>query len=265
MEPAPAGRHSGLVVPGGLCGLGRGGGAAAAAGSALAGVVFAEWPASLREEALSFQVLLAHAAVEALAVVVVGQRLNPAVSRLDGESAGEALGGEQLVPVVFAVGLAVLEEEGAVAEQLSAVDTVEAFGVEVLADSVQAIPLDLVSALVAGRGDELLEAVFAVQVALLLHEADVLQRARALAVAAHEVVRAPDLAESRDEGPPDLLVTGAAQRHPGAADGGGVQDTAASDRSGRAGERASLGAPWATSQLGERFQGRGETWRGGEP
>ena len=65
-------------------------------------------------------------------------------------------------------------------------------------------PLDLVAAFVAGRGDELLEAVFAVQVALLLDEADVLQGALALGVAAHEVVGAPDLAQGGDERAPDV-------------------------------------------------------------
>lgn len=234
----------------------------------LTSVVFAERPSSLGEEALSLQVLLAHAAVEALAVVVVGQRFNPAVSRFDGESTSKAFCGEQLIPVVFAVGLAVLEEEGAVSEQFTAIDAVEAFGVEVLANRVQAIPLNLVSAFVTGWCDELFEAVLAVEHALLFDKADVLQRALALRVAASEVVGAPDLAEGRDERSPDLLVTGSAQRYPRAADGGRVQDAAAPDRSGSSCERASLGASGSTSQLGERFQSGGEARRGrrrGEP
>lgn len=63
-------------------------------------------------------------------------------------------------------------------------------------------PLNLVAALVARRCDELFEAVFAVEAALLFDEADVLQGARALGVGAHEVVRAPDLAQGGDERTP---------------------------------------------------------------
>lgn len=51
--------------------------------------------------------------------------------------------------------------------------------------------------LVAGGRDVLLEAEFAVELAALLHEADVLQRAAARRVHAHEVLRAPDAAQRR--------------------------------------------------------------------
>lgn len=54
-------------------------------------------------------------------------------------------------------------------------------------------------ALAADRGQELLEAVLAVQVTLLLDETDVGQRALAVAVVADEVIRAPDATQSGDE------------------------------------------------------------------
>jgi len=67
------------------------------------GVGLAERLASLGEEALSLQVLVALRALEALAVVVVVKSLDPAVAGFNGEAAANALGGEQVVPVSFAV------------------------------------------------------------------------------------------------------------------------------------------------------------------
>lgn len=83
-----------------------------------------------------------HRAVEALTVIVVRERLHPAVARLHREAAREALGGEQLVPVRLAVRLALLEEERTVAEQLAAVRAREALRMEVLADGVQTVALE---------------------------------------------------------------------------------------------------------------------------
>lgn len=107
----------------------------------LAGVVLAERTTTLREEALALEVLFAAGAVEALTVVVVVHRLHPLVAGLHRESAREALGREQLVPVGLAVGVALLEEERAVAEQLAAVRALEALRVELLANGVQTIAL----------------------------------------------------------------------------------------------------------------------------
>lgn len=169
-------------------------------------MVFAEWAASFREEALSLEVLLATGAIEALTVVVIVQGLHPFVAGFDGESAGEALGGEQFVPVGFAIGIAFLQEERAISEQLSAVCTLEALRVELLADGVQAVTLDSGVALAAQGGQELLEAVLAIQIALLLDESDVGQRTLAVGVVADEVIRAPDAAKSGDERTCDNLV-----------------------------------------------------------
>lgn len=71
----------------------------------------AEGATPLGEEALAFQVLLANRALEALRVVVVVERLNPAVSSFNREAAADTLGGEQLVPVFLAVGHAILKVE----------------------------------------------------------------------------------------------------------------------------------------------------------
>lgn len=157
------------------------------------------------------------------------QRLDPAISSLDREAASEALRGEHLVPVCLAVGLAILQEERAVAKQLAAVRAGEALRVEGLTNRIQAISLrwkmdkfklnkdhyilnhiiyaylDLSVALGAGRSDKLLEAVLAVQVALLLDETNVGQLATTISVHAHKVVRAPDAAQSSDERAPKVI------------------------------------------------------------
>lgn len=165
----------------------------------LASVILAERTSTLREEALALEVLLAAGAVEALTVVVVVQRLHPLIAGLDGEATREALGREQLVPVGLAVGIALLQEERTVAEQLTAVGALEALRVELLTDGVEAVALYSGVALVADRGQELLEAVLAVQVTLLLDEADVGQLTLAVGVVADKVVRAPDATQCRDE------------------------------------------------------------------
>lgn len=169
-----------------------------------------------------------HRAVEALTVVVVRQSLHPAIARFHREAARKALGRKQLVPVRLAVRLALLEEERTVAEQLAAIRAREALRMEMLADGVQTVALkqnickytlrnkskdllfrpfaylNLGIALVARRRQILLEAVLAVQFALLLHEANVLQRTPAILADAHKVIRTPDLAQGRDERTPLL-------------------------------------------------------------
>lgn len=73
----------------------------------------------------------------------MGQSLHPSVARLNGEPAGKTFRGEQLVPVGFAVGLSVFEEEGAIAEQFAAISARETLRMVVLADRVQAIALEV--------------------------------------------------------------------------------------------------------------------------
>lgn len=195
-------------------------------------MILAERTATLREEALSFEVLLAAGAVEALTVVVIVQRFHPFVTGLDGESAGEALGREQLIPVGLAVGITLLQEERAVAELLAAVGALETLRVELLADGVEAIALHTSVTLAADRGQELLEAVLAVQITLLLDEADVGQRALAVAVVADEVIRAPDATQSGDEWSSDLLTAAATQWDTTTRGNGLVHDTTTAGRCG---------------------------------
>lgn len=198
-------------------------------------MILAERTSTLREEALALEVLLAAGAVEALTVVVVVQRLHPLIAGLDGEATREALGREQLVPVGLAVGIALLQEERAVAEQLTAVGALEALWVELLTDGVEAVALHSGVALAADRGQELLEAVLAVQVTLLLDEADVGQLTLAVGVVADKVVRAPDATQRGDEWTSDLLTAAATQWDTAARGNGLVHDTtAASGRGGRA-------------------------------
>lgn len=73
-----------------------------------------------------------------------------------------------------------------------------------LSNCVQAIPLDLVVAFVARGRDKSFETVFAVKLSFFLDKADVLKRTTALSVDADEVIGAPDLAQSGDEGPSDV-------------------------------------------------------------
>lgn len=74
-------------------------------------------------------------------MVVVIQGLHPSVASFHGEATSEAFGGEQLVPIGLAVGLAILQEERRVAEDLAALAAGEALRVEVLANGIQTIAL----------------------------------------------------------------------------------------------------------------------------
>merc|ERR1719187_3220008 len=141
--------------------------------------------------------------------------LHPAVAGLDGEVAAHALGGEQIVPVFFAVGQAVLEVEGARAEDAATVRAAEALGVELLAHGVQAVSFDSLAALIADGREVLFVADLAVQASLLLHEAHVDQRLLALLRGAHEAAGAPGLAQGTHEGAPDLSHAVGADGDPG--------------------------------------------------
>lgn len=79
-------------------------------------MIFTEWTTAFRVETLTLEILLAHRAVETLAVVIIVQGLYPAISSFDWESTRETFRREQLVPICFAVGQSFFEEERAVAE-----------------------------------------------------------------------------------------------------------------------------------------------------
>jgi len=72
------------------------------------GMALAKGLSRFHEKALSFKIFLAQRAVEALGVVVVVESLHPPISGLYGEPAVYALGGEQLVPVIFTIRQAIL-------------------------------------------------------------------------------------------------------------------------------------------------------------
>jgi len=62
-------------------------------------VAFAHRASSFTQEALTFQVLLTNRAVEALAVIIVIHRLNPAITSFYGETTSETLSRKQFIPV----------------------------------------------------------------------------------------------------------------------------------------------------------------------
>lgn len=175
-------------------------------------MILAKWSTSFGEKALSFKILFAHSAVEALAVVVVSQSFDPSVTGLDGEAARKTFSSKKLVPIVLAVRESIFQEEGTVSEQLSAVRTAETFGMEVLSNRIQTIPFDLLVALIAGGCQELFETELAIKAGAFLDKADILQRSLALHVGAHKVLWTPDLAQGGDERSPNLTVAAATKR-----------------------------------------------------
>jgi len=102
---------------------------------------FTKYFSSFSIETFALHIFLAERAVEALWVVVVVEGLHPTVTRLDGEPAGDALRREQLIPIFFAVGQAVLQVEGEVGEGLAAVGAAETLRVEVGAEGLQTVLL----------------------------------------------------------------------------------------------------------------------------
>jgi hypothetical protein len=74
-------------------------------------------------------------------MVIVVQCLNPSIASFNGEAASEAFRCEQLVPVSFTIGFALLQEERIVAEQLCTVCALETIWMKFPANGVQAISL----------------------------------------------------------------------------------------------------------------------------
>lgn len=108
---------------------------------------FTERFATLGEEALPFQILLAFRAFEALAVVVVIQSLDPTVTCLDREPAADALDSEEIIPVSFTVWQAIFKIEGFRSKDFTTVGTAETLGMELLANGIQTISLNSLVAL----------------------------------------------------------------------------------------------------------------------
>jgi hypothetical protein len=88
------------------------------------------------------QIKFTYSAIETLTVVIVIQCLNPSIAGFNREAAGEALCGEEFIPVRFTIGLAFLQEEWIVAEQFATISALEAFRMEFSADGIQAISLN---------------------------------------------------------------------------------------------------------------------------
>lgn len=99
--------------------------------------------------------------------------------------------------------------EEAVSKGVAAGRADEAGGVPRLPQGVHHFPHDLGCAAGTGRSEELLVAVLAVDVVLLLHEAGVSQRH--VAIVTVKLLGVPGPAESHQEGAPDDAVTGPTQ------------------------------------------------------
>jgi len=177
-------------------------------------MIFTENLATLGIEAFPLHVFFAKRAVEALGVVVVVEGLHPPVPGLDGEAAGNALGGEQLVPVFLAVWQPVLQVEWAVSKDLVAVGAGEALGVEGGRHRLQAVPSYFFPALAAVRGKESAVAILTVKLAFFLDKSDVLKGLPAGVHGAEEVARTPRLPHRRDERTLDRCLAASADRGP---------------------------------------------------
>lgn len=189
-------------------------------------MIFAERTTALVVEALTFQVLLAVSAIEALAMIVMIQSLNPSIAGFNGETASETFRSEKLIPIGLTVSIAILKEERSISELLAAMAASEAFRMEVLADGIQAIALDFRTAFAASRSQIFLEAIFAVQVTLFFNETNVLQWTTAIGVDANEMIRAPNATQSSNERTSDVHVATIAQWHTYAWSDGLVVNTA---------------------------------------
>jgi len=147
-------------------------------------------------------------------VVVVVEGLHPPVAGLDREATGNALGGEQLVPVFLTVRQPILQVEGAVSKDLVAVGAGEALGVEGGRHRLQAVPSYFFSALAAVRSKETTIAILTVKLAFFLNKADVLEGLPAGLHGAEEVVRTPGLPHRRDERTLDRCLAASADGRP---------------------------------------------------
>jgi hypothetical protein len=125
-------------------------------------------------------------------VVIVVQCLNPSIAGFNGEAACEAFCGKKFIPVGFTIRFAFFQKEWIVAEQFATISALEAFRMEFSANGIQAISLNtigikyillfillygpylnFVGALGARWCQELLEAIFAVQVALFFNKSNI--------------------------------------------------------------------------------------------
>lgn len=174
---------------------------------ARAGVFLAKGTTTLCIETLSLQIGLADSTVEAFSVPVLPESLHPAVRGFDGELAAVALGREELVPVLRAILIPVLNVEACGPNWRLTMETDKTFRMPRLAHSVDAVMFDGGDALGAFRREMRFVVDFAEKLTALFDKTAVLKRCAALRVGAHERIRGEGLTESQDEGPSDLVST----------------------------------------------------------
>jgi len=159
-----------------------------------ASVFLAEGPTALRIETLSFQITSADSTIEAFRMPVLPEGLDPAVRRLDGESASVAFDGEQLVPGLGGIHIAILNVEAVSSDRGLVVEANEALGMKGLAHGIHAILQDRLATLGATGCEVFFVFFLAEKLASFFDEADVLKGDAG--VGAHESVRRERLAES---------------------------------------------------------------------
>lgn len=143
---------------------------------------------------LSFKRHLTGSAVEALCVEVLAHGLHPSVPRLNREFTARTHGLEHGRPVFLTVGFSLLNVELVSTNGLLALHAQEAFRVPCCLHGIDTLPNNCAIALFAVGSQILLVVIFAVQVATILHKANVDQLDATLRVGAHKVVRTPAVA-----------------------------------------------------------------------
>jgi len=172
-------------------------------------MIFTKYFSTLCIKALPLHIFLTKRAVETLRVVVVIESLHPAITSLDWEATRDALGGEELIPVLFTIWETILQVEWRVCKDLATVSTAEALWMEVCAHRLQTVPDNLPATLAALWSKISSVAILAVQFAFLLNKPNILQRFPARVHVADEVWRTPGPAQRSDEGASDLVVAAA--------------------------------------------------------
>jgi len=158
----------------------------------------AEGTASFGKKALTLEVTSADCALETVRMPILGERLHPSITGRNRELTAHALGGEEIIPVLLTVGIAILQIERAVSKRILAVGAGKTIRMPLLVESIQTVPFDSLVAFVASRGKVRLVAVLAVKTILLFHESVLLEGALAESISAHKVVWTPGFVQSHN-------------------------------------------------------------------
>ena len=100
---------------------------------------FAVGSSSFGEETLPFQVATTDSTFEATGVVVLIQGFDPSISCCNGKSTANTFGCEQVVPVLFTVGMSILQIKWAVPKGLFAVWAGEAIWMPLSVQGIEAV------------------------------------------------------------------------------------------------------------------------------